>query len=308
MLALSLAGESGAILHIMRAYYLKGSKEACATYLSNFNKAEILSVRKQLEALATAQDKSKQNPDILTLWGMFLEMDGRTDEARALYEAAVEIAPTEFKPSTGISEGISFPQLAPWNALGLLLLAENTPESLESAKKAFRRGALKADDPVSYYHLANLMTKGSGTWLHYMTKAAGSGHRDAMHALGIFYGKGTAQELVDKSDDSYFRRLMRWFLNMPPKSMTLIAAEWLTEGCKAGHKPSMLALVDYIDNSPRGKKETREESIDEVKRHWLEQIMKAPRGGERERWPDVVKDATKRLSEMGNKGIKKAAK
>jgi TPR repeat protein len=290
-IALSRAKEPTATLHILRALYLSPYHRGAKEVARNFSLLEIKAARQVLEELAT-----EKHPDAMTLLGLFWEKEGLRQQAQIMYEEAMKLQSLDFDADADANTP-GFQQIAPWNALGLLLQAEKDPESQQRAIEAFRHGALKADDPVSYYHLALLIKEGSGEWLEYMHKAAGSGHQDAMHALGKYYIGVNPKDAAEMKDKK-LTRLLKWIFNLGPNRAKLLGAEWLTEASLEGHKPSMMTLASYLETS---KDPAKESEVREKVKEMLEKVIAPTDGDKTEQWPELVKEASMRLQELKRK-------
>ncbi|KAF2497567.1 hypothetical protein BU16DRAFT_616188 [Lophium mytilinum] len=234
-------------------------------------KAEILHARQHLKALA----HQESSPDAMVLVGLDLRAQNRDKEARVLFESALR------KVSAGemldVNSGVTGDKLqfkvdqvrghdllpipAPWIALGKLLLEKG---DLEAAKAVLHDGALKADDPMAYFYLAECGEMYSDEWLEYMTKAAASGHPDAMFHMGNFYAqsKQQAKESVGptgyhhlKGLDAYrsWKAGPGWLRSLPglPKDLALsgreaMAVEWYLLAFEDAHRPAAVALAQIL--------------------------------------------------------------
>ncbi|KAF2875056.1 hypothetical protein BDV95DRAFT_603829 [Massariosphaeria phaeospora] len=274
MLSCSKAMDPTAVLHIMGAVYLSNNNTTptAKTIANRMSRSELKDCEEALRQLAI-----KGNTGALTLQGQFLERKGQVEQARALYEKALEKCDTKHE-----LDEWETPRLAPWNALGFLTM--DNKDQKAQAKAAFEKGALEADDPVSYFHLASFEDPMSANWLKYMTKAAASGDLEAMFRLACFYTKMAAEKdsvprygrvatmvawLTLKGEARYFRHAQEWFM---------IAAY-------SGHKPSMLELAEmsfvYGDQ--------------EKAKRYLRDMLAPPLDGGKEEWPRLVEEARKRL-------------
>ncbi|KAJ4294165.1 hypothetical protein N0V90_007855 [Kalmusia sp. IMI 367209] len=243
-----------------------------------FTANDISDCKKMLAQLA-----EEGNAHAMTLHGRFLEQSGKTQEARDLYVKALEKYDT--KIHRGYPHPMALPWLTPWMALVNLQTANTTSESISKVKEALEFGALKADDPMAYYRLANLQEPKSHNWLAYMSKAAASGHSDAMYRLGQFY----LDVHADPSgflNHAKFRSALKFMTSWRQTGALNFAKEWFNAAAIGGHKPSILQLVDLYG----GDKEKQ--------RVYLRAMLEDPPKGVKEEWPHLVMQARKRLAEM----------
>ncbi|KAF2751313.1 hypothetical protein M011DRAFT_473807 [Sporormia fimetaria CBS 119925] len=285
-LALSGARERNSTIWLQQVKYMRTTHPAAILADKEFTAADYRSCRHHLEELADAEDAHA-----MTLLGQLLVEEKQPERAKELFEDAISLYQKQVKP--GYTEYLA--QVPPWNCLGILSLSENTPESLDDAKRAFATGALKCDDPVSYYCLAkHFEPKHTSTWLKYMTKAAGRGHTDAMYAVADFYllaetgeepGGKLRQLLVA---DSKLSRALRWLTESYRKGKggpKEVANEWLVVAAEMGHKPSMIRLAENLVEA--GK-------MDAAKR-WYEAAASPPQTGTEEKWPELAVQAKRSL-------------
>ncbi|KAF1935687.1 hypothetical protein EJ02DRAFT_360970 [Clathrospora elynae] len=280
------AEEPLAIVHILTAVYLSGSSsDAFAKDIARlFPQSEIDKYRKTLDMLVINPTSIGLGPDALTLKGLFLEKEGQKQKAKDLYQAAIQCSHLKFAP--GSRHPMQLPLITPWNALGYLLKADKDPNLQAQAKKYFEKGALEADDPLSCYELAACEPKTSTKWLQYTSKAAASGHRQAIVNLTNFY-----QELAAKDSpilaDSTMRKALNWLLGWRRGSVAAIAREWLQVASNIGHKPSMLQLADHYESAGDHER---------AKEH-LRQMLEPPSAAnQNEEWPQLVQLAKRRLA------------
>lgn len=275
-----------AVKHIMAAVYLN-------TYTTTpgvrdvaflFPKSEIIKYRKSLESLKIG---GKDDPEALTLHGLFLEKEGQPASARVLYEKALQV-PWFYNYSPQARHPAQLPIMAPWNALGYLLKDSADPTLREQAKHAFEQGANKADDPLSYYELAAFLPKGSVEWLKCTSKAAASGHREAMFQLATFYRDITPQDsaLLQTDTSGKLKQALGWLLGWRQDSAKQLAVEWFEAAGTAGHKAALLQLADWYESL--GEKDRAREV--------LLRIVEPAAGKEGEEFPQVVHRAKGRLS------------
>jgi TPR repeat protein len=248
---------------------------------SLLNSAEITHCRKELEALA-----AKEDSDAMNLLGQLQECEGQTRQARTLYEAAFRSATT--KPDPESARTLFLTLVPAWNALGNLLLADEDPKAQTLAKAAFEKGALLADDPISYYHLASFENEKSANWLRYMNKAAATGHVEAMYKLGNQYlhintdSGGSVKDAY--TNDGQLKKALRW-LSLKQDATQDLAEEWYGVAAECGYKPAMQELVKLS--------ETKGDA--EGVKIYLQKMIEPPPAGETEEWPRLVEEARRRL-------------
>jgi tetratricopeptide (TPR) repeat protein len=280
-----------AIKHILTAVYLSthttfpGARDMALL----FPKSCIPSYRKSLQDLKIG---GKDDPEALTLHAQFLERENRVKEAQALYEKALQV-PWVYDFNVQARHPAQLPIIAPWNALGYLL--KNSPDAAarEKAKWAFEQGATRGDDPLAYYELSHFCERGSQEWLKCVSKAAASGHRDAMLEVAQFYRdlSSTDQGLKPHATSHGLRASLDWLLGWQKGSEARLAVEWFEAAGKAGHKRALLELADWYEAD--GKKEEAREV--------LTRIVEPNEDGKEEEFVDVVHKAKGRLSGIRTK-------
>ncbi|KAG9189414.1 hypothetical protein G6011_06282 [Alternaria panax] len=281
-------GDPLAIAHILTAVYLGGSGHSSAQEIARlFPQQEINQYRQSLDAI-NLQSLEKDPGlvlDVSTLRGLFLEQAGQKQEARKVYQEAITPAALSFQPGQ-TSHAMKLPLIAPWNALGYLLKADKDPKIQAEAKFYFQKGALKGDDPLSYYELAAFEPRTSEKWLRYISKAAASGHKQAILNLTNFYQEvATVDSPILKSDS--IRKALNWVLSWRRGSTAALAREWQQVASVIGHKPSMLQLADYYDSIGNNERA----------REYLRQIIEAPSmTNQKEESPQLLQLARKRLA------------
>jgi hypothetical protein len=281
-----MAEDPFAIVHILTAVYLaQSSSNTVAKDIARlFSKSEIAKYRTTLDAVTQISHKTALGPDALTLKGLFLEQEGEKHKAKELYELAITRSGVKYTPDS--RNPMQLPLLAPWNALGYLLKSDKDPNVRAEAKKYFEMGALKGDDPLSYYELADFEPRAGTKWLQYTSKAAASGHKQAAINLANFYQEVAAKDSPILTDSSV-RNALNWLLKWRPGSAAALAREWLQVASNIGHKPSMLQLADYHDST--GNPERAKE--------YLRQMLEPPgTANQSEEWPQLVQLARKRLA------------
>jgi TPR repeat protein len=271
-----------AVKHILTAVYLNNwTLETGARDIALlFPRSEIPKYQKTLEKLA-----SKDDPEAMTLQGLFAERDGQPAKARALYEKALQIK-WVFQYVAGSRHPAQLPIIAPWNALGYLLKTDKDPATRAQAKLAFEQGANKGDDPLSYYELAAFQDRSSVEWLRSISKAAASGHREAMVELANFYRDVNSKD-SPLLQSSQLRKALNWLLNWRQNSAEQLAIEWFEAAGIAGHKAAMLQLADLYEAS--GDREKARATLQRI-------VEPATDARAIEEFPQIVHQAKGRLS------------
>ncbi|KAH6200103.1 hypothetical protein HBI53_156660 [Parastagonospora nodorum] len=280
------AEEPLAIMQVLTAVYLAGSTDGAPyrTLASLFPQAEVAKYRKILETLCTKAKTFPLGPEVLTLQGLFLEREGRTDRAKELYTEAVQRCHFKFTP--GSRHPLQLPLVTPWNALGYLLKTEKTPDAQMQARECFKKGAVEGDDPLSCHELATLLDKADPDWLLYTSKAAASGHRQATVDLADFYHEASSKD-SPLLENSLMRKALNWLLEWKRGDPAILAREWLQAASSMDHKPSALQLADYHESI--GDKEGTKD--------YLRKVAELPSSpGQTEEWPQLVQAAKRRLA------------
>ncbi len=282
-------GDTLAIVHILTAVYLGGSGDRPAQEIANlFPQKEIAQYCQSLDMidLQSLEKTPGLVLDVLTLRGLFLERAGQKQQAKKLYQEAIKPSTLNYQPTSSRTHAMQLPLIAPWNALGYLLKADKDPKAKEEAKSYFQRGALEGDDPLSYFELAAFEPRTSEKWLQYTSKAAASGHRQAILNLTGFYQEVAAENSPILKSGS-IRKVLNWVLTWRRGSAGALAREWLHAASVVGHKPSMLQLADYY-NSIGDQERARE---------YLRQMVDSESAANhRDEAPQLVQVARKRLA------------
>jgi hypothetical protein len=277
-----------AVVQIMTAVYLAGSSDG-ASYqelASLFPQSDIAKYRKTLEQLGTKSKTFALGPQVLTLQGLFLEREGRREKAEALYLEAVERC--HFKHNPKSEHPMQLPLPTPWNALAYFLKNDPSPDRQVQAKRYFERGAVEGDDPLSYYELASFEDKTDPKWLHYTSKAAASGHRQAAVDLAEFYQEASSSDSPILAE-SRMRKTLNWLIGWRSGSTATFAHEWLQAASIMGHKPSTLKLAEHHQSIG---------DLTRAKEH-LRKLTEPPSSANQvEEWPQLVQIARKRLAEI----------
>lgn len=293
----SVAGDANATLRLLASIHSTQAMSA-NSIVRTMQSSDLRIVRMQLEHLAYKDG----NPDAMVLLGQLLEREGKDKEPFELYHAAIDAIKAQRKDMNasgdelpGMYEGTTpqrhDPLLIPaaWTALGNLLLHRRG--DLKGAKDVFTVGALKADDPLAYFYLAELEDKHSAPWLEYTTKAAASGHPDAAYNLATFYALSRAA--VEKSADAKARKHLGWLdafkswtaygMGKPTRSLsgrTGMAWEWYHVAAQQGHKMAGVALA---------KRCRTVKNWSGAAMYLVQALRKAPSGVEE--WPAAVREA-----------------
>lgn len=275
-----------AIIQVLSAVHLStSSSHVSAKEIARFfSQTEIAKYRKTLEKLATKAKSFALGPDALTLQGLLLEREGHHQKAKELLQEAVLRSHLKFNPKS--RHPMQLQLTAPWNALGFLLKADKDTGTQAEAKKYFEQGAREGDDPLSCYELSAFEPRTSTEWLRYTSKAAASGHRQAMVNLADFYQEANSRDSAILKHSS-MRKALNWLLSWRRGSAARLAQEWLQAAANTGHKPSMLKLVDQYE---------AEGEIERAKEQ-LRQVLEPPSSANQvEEWPQLVHLAKKRLA------------
>lgn len=272
-----------AVKQIMTAVYLN-------TYTTNpaardiallFPRSEILKYRK---SLATLKIAGQDDPEALTLHGLLLEKENQPAQARALYEKALQI-PWVYQYSVQARHPAQLPIMTPWNALGYLLKDSSDAAAREKAKWAFEQGAKKGDDPLSCFEYTTFLDRNSADWLKYISKAAASGHREAMFQLALFY-RDISADSSQTVQSSGLKKALDWLLGWQKDSAERLALEWFEAAGMAGHKAALWQLAERFEGlGDKGRA-----------REVLQRIVEPVEAGKEEEFAQVVHLAKGRLS------------
>jgi TPR repeat protein len=157
LIACCAAKDSSATLQILAAvYHRDNSRIPRAKGIARlFTSDEIKFAERMMEQLAEEGDARA-----MALVGKFRERAGLNSEAIYWYERAMEKCDTTFNPR--YPHPSALPIESPWMALvQSRMTAEKLPVVRDKLRKALEKGALKAGDPLAYYHLATLEASGA---------------------------------------------------------------------------------------------------------------------------------------------------
>lgn len=277
-----------AVIHILTAVYLNSMKADTSVkdLAAMFQQKDIAQYREILDKICSKSITFALGPEALTLQGLSLEKEGKREQAKASYVEAVERITFKYNPKR--RHPMQLPLITPWNALGMLLKSDNDPNIRAQAKIYFKKGAIEGDDPLSYYELATFEDRASTEWLQYTSKAAASGHRQAIVDLANFYQDVSTKE-SPLLRDTNLRKALNWILGWRRHSAAKLANEWLQAASKYGHKPSTLQLADHF-KALGDQRQAKE---------YLEKLLEPPLSKiQVEEWPQLVELARKRLAGM----------
>lgn len=287
LVACSAAGDLQATLQILNTIYYSRSVHnipQAAEMAHLYTPKHISDCRKMLEQLAEGDKKNSGatgDASAMTLHGKFVEMAGDVVQARYFYQKALDRYDT--KIWRGYPHPMALPWLTPWTELVNLEEASPTP-SVEKMSEALKFGALKADDPMAYYKLANLQDSKSPEWLTYMNKAAASGHPEAMFKLGRFYHEVQAQQPTFLTNPR-FRKALKFATSWKPNGAAELGMEWLNAAATCGHKPAVMEMARMYELNGQ------EDQIENC----LEVVAAEPTSGIPEEWPELAAQARRRL-------------
>jgi TPR repeat protein len=275
-----------AVIQILGAVYLAGSTDGSPYrgLASLFPKNEVSQYRATLEKLGAKAKTFPLGPETLTLQGLFMEREGKTDKAQDLYVEAIERCHFKYNPKS--NHPMQIPLVAPWNALGYLLKDDQDPRVQAQAKTYFMRGAVEGNDPLSYYELAAFEERSGAKWLQYTSKAAASGHRQATVDLANFYQEASSTDSPVLENNS-MRKALGWLLSWKSGSVETLAREWLQAASNMGHKPSTLQLASYCESM---------RDAEGAKEHYRKLVQPPSSTNQTEEWPELVQVGKRRLA------------
>jgi hypothetical protein len=282
-----------AVKHLLTAVYLANftaSPLAAAVEMASLvPRSAIPALRTSLASLKIA---GHDDPEALTLLGLFLEAENHPAKARAAYEAALAV-PWVYAYSVQARHPAQLPVSPPWVALGYLLRGARDPTEQALARGVFELGAKKGDDPLACWEYASYLSKGDGAereeWLRFVSKAAASGHREAMLALARFYREMAAGRAVRSGG---LAASLHWLLRWREGSAIALAREWYHAAGRAGQKEACMELAEWYMQEGEGEMAT---SV-------LEEIVQPAEKGREEEFPQIVLRA-KRMLEGGRGGV-----
>ena len=282
--------------HLLTAVYLAthtaSPLPAAREMASHIPRSAIPPLRRNLESLKLA---GQDDPEALTLLGLFLEAENQPAKARKAYEAALEVK-WVYAYSPQARHPAQLPIPPPWIALGYMLSGSRDPEGKALARGVFEQGAKKGDDPLACWEYASYLEKGDEgerrEWLRFVSKAAASGQREAMLGLARFY-----RELAPSSSSSSFTGVERkeagrglagslnWLLGWKPGSELRLAREWYDAAGNAGQKEALMELAEWYSAEGEGGKAI----------NILKKIVEPVEARREEEFPQVVQRAKRML-------------
>jgi TPR repeat protein len=276
-----------AVKHLLTAVYLANYTAsplpAAREIASHIPRSAIPTLRKNLEELKIA---GQDDPEALTLLGLFLEAENQPAKARKAYETALKV-PWVYTYSVQARHPAQLPIPPPWIALGYSLSGSRDQEVKALAKTVFEQGAKKGDDPLACWEYTSYLSKEyegeRKEWLKFVSKAAASGHREAMLSLARFY-----REIAQAGGKEGGRGLagsLNWLLGWKKGSEDKLAREWYDAAGKAGQKEALMELAEWCKEEGEGEKA---ESL-------LERIVEPVEKCGEEEFPQVVQRARRML-------------
>lgn len=290
LLACSAAGDVQATLQILNAMYYSVNgynipqAVEIARYFSPIDINNCMSTLQKLAEGESGKNGVKGDSNAMTLHGKFLELAGNKQEAKYFYEKALKNYNTRIH--RGYPHPMGLPWLTPWMELVNLEKSLQEPSSAK-IQEALKFGALKADDPMACYQLALFQQKRTPSWLEYMSKAAASGHSEAMYTLGHFYLS------VNEKPASYinagFKKALNFMLSWKRAAPADLAMEWFKAAALGGHKPAMMDMAEL---------HAKNGAAPELIKSCLRDVLQEPLKGKQEEWPHLVAQARQRLAAM----------
>ncbi|KAG9201382.1 hypothetical protein G6514_005754 [Epicoccum nigrum] len=289
-----------AVKHLLTAIYLANftaSPLAAAVEMAFLvPRSAIPALRASLASLKIA---GHDDPEALTLLGLFLEAENHPAKARAAYQAALAV-PWVYAYSVQARHPAQLPVAPPWIALGYLLRGARDPTEQALARGVFELGAKKGDDPLACWEYASYLSKGEGEgegverneWLRFASKAAASGHREAMLVLARFYREVAAGREVRSG---LLAAELHWLLGWKNGSAMRLAREWYHAAGRAGQKEAWMELAEWYMQEGEGEMAT---SV-------LQAIVQPVEKGREEEFPQVVLRAKRMLEGGGGGGLRR---
>lgn len=265
------------------------------SYLSNeytIRQAEDLAAICSAADLALCKSTLKElanrgDGNCLTMQGLLLQKAGLIAEAKGTYREALRVIDFRFDrkwPHPG-----ALPWIPPWRALADLLLSGPAPtaEAREEARDALKRGALEGDDPLAYWQLASFESDRTVFWYKCMTKAAASGHIKAAYNLAHFH-LDASKESSPILENREIRALLNYAISWKGNSLERLALEWFNVAALGGHKPAMLELAEH--HAANGDAE--------LAMDYYRLVTEPPPPGELDEWPQLVKQAKLKITDL----------
>jgi hypothetical protein len=219
LLSASRAGSHSATIFLVNA----------ARKQNTLTTKELIKPQAQLKQIVKSGSASVQ---ALVLQGMLYHQQRAYTLAASLFEQAIAMPQKSTKEhlSTRIGRFIGLdlenqdPNLDPrrpeeleldvvqaYVQLSGLQYGNHIPSKKDEALENMKVAALKYDDPVAYYQLAETVEKYSLKWLEYTRKAAASGYSVAMEDIGAIYAMKEEELKTTITDE----RVLDWVLNNP---------------------------------------------------------------------------------------------
>ncbi|KAI9840351.1 MAG: hypothetical protein M1838_004088, partial [Thelocarpon superellum] len=242
-----------------------GDPEATIQLISQALRNDYLSHAEYAEPLRhlLVLVQTKRNIRAMVLLGQIRAVEGKRNEALALYQRAAEDDAND-KDDEARADA--------WNALG----RERLRRRDEAGAKAAFQNAADLDDPTAYFHLANCYPSAAPEYQLYHLKAATSGIPAAAHHLGVHYEAAAHSTTEDTESASPSTKAAE---NIQ------LAKEWYTLAAQADWAPSSLQLALLL----------RREGKRDEGRAWLERI-------ECRRHPELQRDVTRLLEGWDQEG------
>lgn len=193
-----------AIIHLAATIFLKKGKM--------WDSIMMLHKSKVLESLKKSALTDK-HPEAMNVLGQIYQLQGRDDDALGLFSGAMaRIKSIDDKKvgwgdqSLNLFNTQDVSLIVPvWIVLGNEYLKR---KNFAAAAQAYEDGAIRADDPYAYFCASRILRATEGAispkWLHFVTKAATSGHPQAALMLGDFYGTVDKPKVPILEEDRYY--------------------------------------------------------------------------------------------------------
>lgn len=245
------AGEAKATTHLISAVLFSSKNPAAAAIAKALSQKDLEAIFEQLNKLV-----AEKVPEAMAQAGQLAEQEGKRKQARDLYLAAIEASlPQKGKELVfdAGKQGITFPITPPWISLATMYLEEKdrVEEARKLAKEYLEIGAEGADDPLAWYLLTRFEQPYSANWLKWTTRAAASGHPEAMYKLSVFYTKADMTSNPEfrnaLAQDSQLEKFLKWLVRWKPARTYDLADEWLNAAANNGHVPAMVKIAETLE-------------------------------------------------------------